>query len=161
MLPKVCIKLCAPFGVMCSSHIYTCLRVTSYNLFQKAVLPGLTLPWKNYEPGSPTNLLPCKNSFLAQVEESTAGKAGRKDGAAAQESWEHLGQSCREASKRLCVKFQLMLPGPSLLSPLQDRTPQHSFLLHPPALAIPERCLLLQLLGSLQCTAEQRNSSYW
>lgn len=134
---------------MCSSHIYTCLRVTSYNLSQNS-----------YESGSPTNLLPCKNIFLAQ-----ADKDGRKDGTAAQESWEQLRQSCTKVSKLLCVKFQLMLPGPSSLFPLQDRTVQAllpPFLLYPHfPLPIPGHCLLLQLLVSLQCTTEQRNSSYW
>jgi len=51
----------------------------SYNLFQIAVLPGLTLSQKSYEPGSPTNLLPCKNGFLAQVKESRAGEDDKKD----------------------------------------------------------------------------------
>lgn len=63
---------------MCSSHIFTCPRVTSYNLFQTAFLPGLTLPQKTSELGSPTDLLPCKNDFLAEMKESLAGEDGRE-----------------------------------------------------------------------------------
>lgn len=142
---------------MCSSHIFTCPRVTSYNLLQTAFLPGLTLPQKASEPGSPTDLLPCKNDFLAEMEESLAGEDGRGTEPKLR-SWEQLRQSCRKDSKQLCVKPQLMLPDPSILFPLQNRTPQAlppPFLLHhhsPPAK--PECCLLSELLGFLQSTTD-------
>lgn len=78
MLPEVCIKLWAPFGGMCLSHIFACPRVTSYNLFQAAFLLGLTLPQKTSELGSPTDLFPCKNDFLAEMKQSVAGEDGRE-----------------------------------------------------------------------------------
>lgn len=104
-------------------------EVTCYNLFQIAVLTSLTLPQETYGPGSP----PCKNGFLAQMKESMAGRDSRKYSRNSKEMGA-VEAELLKSSEQLCAKFELIVPGPSLQFPLQDRTPQAllpPFLLHP------------------------------